>query len=108
MSRLVRIAKALRPLVMQQQHLLAARPTMIRAALPVTNMLVKSFGSDAHGGKDEPFLDPKVVTDRIVEVVKNFEKVHPRFRGRLAPNGASRSGFPSRPPCAHILPGEQD
>ena len=38
-------------------------------------MLVKSFGSDAHGGKDEPFLDPKVVTDRIVEVVKNFDKV---------------------------------
>jgi hypothetical protein len=75
MSRLVRFAKAMRPLVMQQQYLLAARPTMIRAAVPAANMLVKSFGSDAHGGKDEPFLDPKVVTDRIVEVVKNFDKV---------------------------------
>ena len=35
---------------------------------------VRNFGAVA--GKEEPFLDPKVVTERIIEVIKNFEKVH--------------------------------
>jgi len=31
----------------------------------------RTFATDA----DEPFLEPSMVTDRIIEVVKNFEKV---------------------------------
>ena len=33
----------------------------------------RNFGAVA--GKEEPFLDPKVVTERIIEVIKNFDKV---------------------------------
>jgi len=39
---------------------------------------VRSFGAGAsagHGAKDEPFLDTKVVAERIISVVKNFDKV---------------------------------
>uniref|UniRef100_A0A7S0SXJ4 Acyl carrier protein n=1 Tax=Chromulina nebulosa TaxID=96789 RepID=A0A7S0SXJ4_9STRA len=40
----------------------------------------RSFATDHHHddhghATDEPFLDPKFVTERIIEVVKNFEKV---------------------------------
>ena len=52
MSRLMRFAKALRPVVVQQQAMVMMRPTVMRLSL--TNILLtKSFGSDAHGGKDE-------------------------------------------------------
>ena len=34
--------------------------------------LLRRFGSS---GADEPFLDRKIVTERVIEVVKNFEKV---------------------------------
>eukprot|EP00401_Gymnodinium_catenatum_P011437 CAMPEP_0117557710 /NCGR_PEP_ID=MMETSP0784-20121206/52464_1 /TAXON_ID=39447 /ORGANISM="" /LENGTH=119 /DNA_ID=CAMNT_0005355023 /DNA_START=61 /DNA_END=420 /DNA_ORIENTATION=- len=33
---------------------------------------ISAFGTAA---APEPFLDPKVVTERIIEVIKNFEKV---------------------------------
>lgn len=36
------------------------------------SFILRNFGSS---GADEPFLDRKIVTERIIEVVKNFEKV---------------------------------
>jgi NADH dehydrogenase (ubiquinone) 1 alpha/beta subcomplex 1 len=39
------------------------------------NVLSRSFGSDSEALHDEPFLEVGMVTDRIIEVVKNFEKV---------------------------------
>ena len=50
MSRLLRIAKAVRPLMVQQQAMFV-RPNVMRPVL--SNILSKSFGSDAHSGKDE-------------------------------------------------------
>jgi acyl carrier protein len=45
-------------------------------ARPVMQFNARSFGTAAAAtGKAEPFLDPKMVTDRVIEVIKNFEKV---------------------------------
>lgn len=52
MSRLMRLAKAMRPMMLAQQQTMIARPAMMRPAVSM-NILSKSFGSDAHGGKDE-------------------------------------------------------
>eukprot|EP01033_Poteriospumella_lacustris_P004426 gene4426-3161_t len=41
-------------------------------ARPVAQFNVRTFATAAAGS---PFLDPKAVTDRIIEVIKNFEKV---------------------------------
>ena len=53
MSRLLRIAKAVRPLMVQQQAMFV-RPNVMRPVL--SNILSKSFGSDAHAGKDEVII----------------------------------------------------
>ncbi|KAJ1417233.1 acyl carrier protein [Ochromonadaceae sp. CCMP2298] len=54
----------------------ASRFATSRVAQPVT-FCVKAYSTSmpAFSAKDEPFLDVKVVLDRVIDVLKNFEKV---------------------------------
>jgi hypothetical protein len=59
-----------------RRGVVVARAPWAPAAAPaLTGLRVRAFGGHATHGGDEPFLDPKVVTERILTVVKNFEKV---------------------------------
>mmetsp|Transcript_4032 Transcript_4032/g.6838 ORF Transcript_4032/g.6838 Transcript_4032/m.6838 type:complete len:137 (+) Transcript_4032:48-458(+) len=76
MNRIARATvSAFRPRVAQR---MARVPTTFAFVRQPVQFSVRSFG--AAGGMEtegEPFLDVSVVTERVVEVVKSFEKVDP-------------------------------
>lgn len=74
MSRYISLArKVFRP------NSVGFRMTCQIKATQLTFPAVRQFGTvnkTAGAQKDEPFLDPKEVTERILEVIKGFEKVN--------------------------------
>ena len=80
MNRFVSSARLLARAANKAQGPVGARAIFAVAprAVPQQQVLLRSFGAGAsagHGAKDEPFLDTKVVAERIISVVKNFDKV---------------------------------
>mmetsp|Transcript_93784 Transcript_93784/g.183895 ORF Transcript_93784/g.183895 Transcript_93784/m.183895 type:complete len:134 (+) Transcript_93784:30-431(+) len=72
MSRFVSIAKAL---CKQQSRFVVATGARQAPVQFVARAYTVTFPRfEAH--KDEPFLDTKVVLERVIEVIKNFEKVN--------------------------------